>query len=85
MFGKITIRPFGPTAWQASVPLLMRDFDKVPGVMGSHSEDGPWIGATGSTPDAALAALRGNIGAVMLGACLAEPLASESESMGEKR
>lgn len=65
----VTIRRFGD-GWQASVPVLRSEFARLPGVKGTQSESGPWIGAFGATPDDALRELHVEIGRILLSAVL---------------
>jgi hypothetical protein len=67
----ITIRPYGQ-GWQASVFVRRPEFAKLPGVLGTQSDSGPWIGGEGTTPDQALEALHLSIGRVMLQVLLSE-------------
>jgi hypothetical protein len=61
----VTIRQHGD-GWQASVPVLRSEFARLPGVKGTQSESGPWIGGFGVTPDEALRELHVEIGRLLL-------------------
>jgi hypothetical protein len=71
LFGAITIRPYGKDRWQASVPILDASLVSTLGVLGSVTEQ-PWIGANGTTPDAALEALYRRVGVFVLQAATRE-------------
>lgn len=71
LFGDIKISPYG-RQWQASVPVVDMRIAHMPGVSGTQHQDGPWIGALGATPEAALSQLIARIGAAVLALALAE-------------
>lgn len=82
IFGNITIQPHGEGSWQAFVPVLDARLAGVPGVYGSANRDGPWIGGTGKTPEAALAELKTAIGSIVLSTCA---LVENSVAEGERQ
>ena len=62
---EITIRVHGG-GWQASVPVCNAEFVTLPGLKGTHTEAGPWLGAYGDSPTEALEELYASIGRMML-------------------
>ncbi len=68
----VLIREYGGD-WQASVPVLNPEMVKTPGLKGTCSDSGPWIGGNGCTPEEALHELYVAIGKLMLPVLLAAP------------